>query len=444
NAAADERIVDAQPCAPRPSSSAAPIEYIFKSDRLELNMGLKRFPVKVPCYGRHGTVSGTVLVKDFKAVTKVTITLEGGCYTSVMERGMAVYNSTKTLLLKTQVLWTRPESATCSPEAPSTFPFSFPLPTYIQGSDIRLPHSYATIHPGLNGDVTYQVRVDLYRKGLRRHERYVTNSVLSPLTRSADSPSSRLKTMILYLPRSTPTDWIPQPSDDTETTRDFLSWETVPILPRHSQALAKAKRASQIVDEKPLGDQINLILPLPKTYASYAPIPFHVSLPAESPLLPHISTGLSVHLIKYTIIRAGGFISMKEGIIGTGEIWRIEDHSYPTPPPSPGGEDEERTLATPRKVYSGTLKSFREGGESSWNIPEYLEIKYSIRLRLRAPGQDGKHIPDYYVDHPITMCTHNYIPNADDIHDPVIGLIAVSGSQGAPTGHNAGLVNSVQ
>ncbi|PVG02407.1 hypothetical protein CPB86DRAFT_780351 [Serendipita vermifera] len=340
-----------------------------------------------------------------------------------MERGMAVYNSTKTLLLKTQVLWTRPENATSSPEAPAKFPFSFTIPTYIEGSDIRMPHSYATIHPGLNGDVTYQVRVDLYRKGLRRHE--------------------RLKTMILYLPRSTPKDFIPQKSDDTDIAPDLVSWETVPIFPRHSQAHAKAKRASQIVDDKSTGDQINLILPLPKTYASYAPIPFHVSLPADSPLIPHISTGLSVHLIKYTIIRAGGFISMKEGIIGTGEIWRIDDHSYPTPPPSPGGdEEEERILSGPRKVYSGTLKSFREGGESSWNIPEYLEIKYSIRLRLRAPGtqQDGKALPDYYVDHPITMCTHNYIPNADDIHDPVIGLIAVSGSQGAPTGYNAGAV----
>jgi hypothetical protein len=75
NAAADERIVDAQPCAPRPSRTVAPIEYVFKSDRMELNMGLKRFPVKVPCYGRHGVVSGTVLVKDFKAATKITITV---------------------------------------------------------------------------------------------------------------------------------------------------------------------------------------------------------------------------------------------------------------------------------------------------------------------------------------------------------------------------------
>jgi hypothetical protein len=47
-AAADERIVDAQPQARLPrSSTIPPVEYVFRSKRLELNMGQKKYPVKV-------------------------------------------------------------------------------------------------------------------------------------------------------------------------------------------------------------------------------------------------------------------------------------------------------------------------------------------------------------------------------------------------------------
>jgi hypothetical protein len=118
---------------------------------------------------------------------------------------------------------------------------------------------------------------------------------------------------------------------------------------------------------------MQLMLPLPKVYASAAPIPFHLAFPADSPFLPHIFTKLSVHLIKYTIIRSGGFVSVKDGIIGVGEIWQVDDGSYPTPPPSPSLEDAPPSL--PRKVYHGILKSIREGGETSWNVPDVLEIR---------------------------------------------------------------------
>lgn len=62
-------------------------------------------------------------------------------------------------------------------------------------------------------------------------------------------------------------------------------------------------------------------------------------------------------------------------------------------------------------------------------------IQYSLRVRIRSlgPQQDGTLLPEYFIDHPISMCTHNRIPNAEDVHDPVIGLIAVAGSQGTAT-----------
>jgi hypothetical protein len=60
--------------------------------------------------------------------------------------------------------------------------------------------------------------------------------------------------------------------------------------------------------------------------------------------------------------------------------------------------------------------------------------QYSLRVRIRVdPTREGTARPEYFIDHPISMCTHNRIPNAEDLHDPVIGLIAVAGSQGTST-----------
>ncbi|KAG8845106.1 hypothetical protein FRB91_002066 [Serendipita sp. 411] len=76
NAAADERILVSEPVARNPGStlpSTSAVEYIFNSERLELDMGPKRFPVKVPSYGAGGVIEGRIRVKDFKAATKLTV-----------------------------------------------------------------------------------------------------------------------------------------------------------------------------------------------------------------------------------------------------------------------------------------------------------------------------------------------------------------------------------
>ncbi|KAG8824345.1 hypothetical protein FRC17_009127 [Serendipita sp. 399] len=408
-AAADERILVCEPLATRPTDVLANtnvIQYLFHSERLELDMGPKRFPVKIPAYGTGGVVEGRIRVKDFKAATKLTVKLEGTCNVNMMERGMAIYSLTKTLVSQTEVLWTRPDSGTLSSDDPSDFTFSFPIPTHIKGSNSPLPHSYATLHPGLTANAVYFVSVDLYRKGLRRHE--------------------RIKTMILYLPRSTPPEAPLRPHSSYTEPPDSVEWETTPIPPKYSMAHIKDKRSSANSELVP-PELVNLVLPLPKVYASAAPIPFQLSFASDSRLLSQIASNLTVHLVKATIIRAGGFISIREGIIGVGELWRVEDE-VSSPPHSP----IDSSSISSRKIYRGTIKSTREGGESSWNIPEFLEIKYSLRVRIRCPDEKTSPISEYYLDHRIDMCTHNRIPDATDVNDPVIGLIAVAGSAGTP------------
>jgi hypothetical protein len=194
--------------------------------------------------------------------------------------------------------------------------------------------------------------------------------------------------MILYLPRSTPPEASFQRQDFSGEHQDIVEWENIPIYPRYTLPPTKANGAETRIVETPseainvsmLSSHVNyssyaiqLMLPLPKVYASAAHIPFHLAFPADSPFLEHIFTKLSVHLIKYTVIRSGGFVSVKDGIIGVGEIWQVDDGTYPTPPPSPSLEDVPSSL--PRKVYHGMLKSVREGGETSWNMPDMVEIR---------------------------------------------------------------------
>lgn len=48
-------------------------DFIYTSKRLELNLGPRLWPMHLPSYGRQGTVSGTVEIKDVKNVKSVTV-----------------------------------------------------------------------------------------------------------------------------------------------------------------------------------------------------------------------------------------------------------------------------------------------------------------------------------------------------------------------------------
>lgn len=66
-------------------------------------------------------------------------------------------------------------SATLSGES---FDFSLSFPTYVANGRDPLPPSQALSQQGVYCTIEYAVRVDIVRKGLRRHERYVSSPVL--------------------------------------------------------------------------------------------------------------------------------------------------------------------------------------------------------------------------------------------------------------------------
>ncbi len=74
------------------------------------------------------------------------------------------------VLKKKQVVYAAlpKQSATLKGE----FAFAIRFPTHIDGHDDPLPPSYTVYQPGISTEIQYSLRVDITRKGLRRHEKY--------------------------------------------------------------------------------------------------------------------------------------------------------------------------------------------------------------------------------------------------------------------------------
>ena len=56
------------------------------------------------------------------------------------------------------------------------FPFAIQFPQYVDGQHDQLPPSYTVYQPGISTEISYLFRVDIVRKGLRRHEKYAAMS----------------------------------------------------------------------------------------------------------------------------------------------------------------------------------------------------------------------------------------------------------------------------
>ena len=76
-----------------------------------------------------------------------------------------------------------------------SYPFAVQFPASVEGGTDALPPSYTLYQPGVMTEISYSFRVDIVRKGLRRHEKYAlprTHS-LAPVVREyvlTDSTSS--------------------------------------------------------------------------------------------------------------------------------------------------------------------------------------------------------------------------------------------------------------
>jgi len=339
-------------------------EYITSSKGILLNLGPKQWPTQAPCYPRGGVVEGYVDLQCLKTVTKIDVKLCGILINSLTERGLAMGQIERELVSTTENLYT--ETSTTDSSGSHRFGFSIPIPQFVQGSTEPLPPSFAAYHPRVTSQVKYVIKVDVTRRGLRRH--------------------STLKSIIYHLP----------------TSFSNLPRFPIPVNQAPIQLPVEDKGSSRITAE--------LHLPQPKVYPSSAPIPWTLTLtslnaPFASRLL---SQNVNVELIKSVALNVGGNRSTRESVLGQGEVWAMDQR-------------EEGTF-----VMHGTVQGGKQGAEYSWHIPNAISVRFMIRVTIRPSRDNGVSVPLPTIRHEesVTITTHDTRQDEQLSSFPAIGLLS--------------------
>ena len=121
-----------------------------------------KFQLRQPCsFATWDTADRRGLFSQLLGRVKVTLS----------DRGLISEQVHRNLLKSATVLSCPPRDVFTPTE--ECLPFVIPFPSHVAGGTSPLPPSYVSWSPTFTTEVEYCVRVDVHRKGLRRHELYV-------------------------------------------------------------------------------------------------------------------------------------------------------------------------------------------------------------------------------------------------------------------------------
>ena len=167
--------------------------FLYESSLVTVTLGRRMWGLKQPAYGFNGTVQGAIklsgkcthvvrvevsvekalFIRHVKQLTDVVFLsqLLGRVKVTLSDRGLISEQVHRNLLKSATVLSCPPRDVFTPTE--ECLPFVIPFPSHVAGSTSPLPPSCAWWSPTFTTEVEYCVRVDVHRKGLRRHELYV-------------------------------------------------------------------------------------------------------------------------------------------------------------------------------------------------------------------------------------------------------------------------------
>lgn len=343
----DEQTLVLQPLEPRSS----PNRYVHSSQSMTLDLGRRHPGVSIPAYGNSAIVQGTLMVKDFNHVTDIAFTITGKASYSILECGYPILQLSKTVLQHSSPLWSCSQSHP-SRDTPTTFPISFPLPTYARWSSSLLPPTTRFTRGNFKLTISYQVSIQLTRRGrLRRDERIVTEFAYAPRTIPDVGPS---------IGNSFRIDTTNTTGMDENKPSGAVRWKAANLQP-----------LTAVDDPLP----ILLYIPSPTSYPSGTSIPFRIVIPS-----PHVLGSLSprslfkspdtlsVELVKLMSLRIGKTPVVIEWPIGCGVVSKVEQRD--------GQGDWEAT---------GCIRDTRKGAEASWSLGSFVECSYVVRTTVNLP-----------------------------------------------------------
>ncbi|CDO70747.1 hypothetical protein BN946_scf184798.g62 [Trametes cinnabarina] len=364
-----ERVLQKGPCVCWPSSESASQKFIYKSDSLEVRLHPPRWGSVLPAYGLAGTVEGVLTFrKTCTHVLEVSVSLLGCITTSASQHAtIAVPGIDKVQLLKKKTVLFSAKAGS-SAAMNGEHPFALQFPHHIDNGTNALPPSYTVYQPGVSTEIAYHVRVDVVRKGLRRHE--------------------KLTVPVLYLPKSRPTspplEHIPWSARvDGENDERVRCIQLSPTWPGRSES-----NSPPYLEELPV---ISLTLPSAQSFASGDTIP--LSLKIESPGSPALAKMLSynVHLSlvkrQKTWISLGHQVSVREHTLSRAGVYLADD--------------TREGLAYLRLE----LKAGEAGRECSWRVDGAVAIEVSTSDSRTPVREHLKDFPTYRCEVPVALTT---------------------------------------
>ncbi|KAG8991876.1 hypothetical protein FRB90_001198 [Tulasnella sp. 427] len=379
---ADEFSIQNQPAsssAVARGSSDSSLEYVYSTKNMTLNLGRRVNGTDCPSYGRNGIISGVLTVHSFKHAKEVSITIWGRATIVVTDRGFPVLHDRRLVLFHTISLWELSKDSP-RPKGPQTYAISFPIPTYSRGRSTPLPPTMSTTTPSIELEVRYSIVIDMYKQGFHRHE--CTN------------------TPFYYLPRSTPTSLRRltaafEEVEDKTDEGDGLEWRMMEATPRGRSG-----------DSSPI---LQFGLPLPLSYASGMAIPFRLTLISLENELTEADfrSAFAVRLVRSTFLTIAKQRVRIERVLATGEIWKVE---------------QTEKDGTRMWEVTGSLVGVKPGGETSWGLVGFLEVRYAIRMTFDSVAG----LPSYTCEEVVQLVTDEATEefDLDDARErPALGLI---------------------
>ncbi|KAG8957525.1 hypothetical protein FRC03_010056 [Tulasnella sp. 419] len=393
--ASDEVVLDAVLRSQRSTQSeqdGSSLRYKYKSSRMKLDLGPRgkgAAYTHCPSYGSGGVVEGFVDIKSLSHVEKVELKIEGIITLAATERGYVSSAGTKNVFSHTEIVYTNDDPAFAG-KSDLRHDFSFPLPSQCSGSSDPLPPSSYLMFPGVECHVAYHVKVDMFKKGFRRHE--------------------TVETAILYLPKTSP------PARRSESSQ-YNSASSSSGLPDEKAAFTYTGWKTSILTSAEPSDAvkdllIEMALQRPLSYPSRRPIPVRLIFANSSdPIIPDlIASSAEISLYRMITLTINGRPVRREQLIGKGKFGKAIRQS------------KENDVV----IAEGSVVGGKPYGEVTWQVDGVVSVDYAVRVEVKPSQSLEGVIPCYTRTETIALTTHSWEESfhRDGILEgPALGII---------------------
>ncbi|KAJ1300811.1 hypothetical protein OPQ81_002451 [Rhizoctonia solani] len=333
--------------------------YRYRSERMELDLGPRRWGTRLPAYGRFGEVEGTVRVHSFSHVERIVVRLIGKLHASHVVNHIPTLSQSQTIINKEIEVWSAkaPSSSTLGEE--SQFAFSFTLDKEEGGPEARSIPPSATIQLNrANARIAYAIRVDMYRRGLHMHE--------------------MIQTEILHIPRTVShysRPFIPELGNEKRPSISEGEWN-------RSQLQRDMGKGSQVRLNSTDQKELELLLPRDLSFPSGEDIPFLLSIPETQRSTPHIE----VQLVRLSTVQTRAGAIQQAKAISQGRIYNLAPE------------------LNPKTVLQGAISTGEAEKDVSWKFGSLLSVSYEIRVLLSFSAFGSS----WRLTQPIELTSHEW------------------------------------